>query len=61
VECDLEAHVRVGAEGNIHGLLKPKPLHSKLRSITLVAIEVHAILRSFVVLTRMHDTIIELM
>ena len=32
-------------------------LHSKLYSITPVATKVHVILRSFVVLTRMRDTI----
>ena len=32
-------------------------VHSKLRSITPVAIKVHVILRSFVVLTWVHDTI----
>ena len=32
-------------------------VHSKLRSITLVATKVHMILRSFVVLTLMRDTI----
>ena len=32
-------------------------IHSKLRSITPVATKVHVILRSFVVLTWMHDTI----
>jgi hypothetical protein len=32
-------------------------LHSKLPSITPLATKVHVILRSFVVLTRMHDTI----
>jgi hypothetical protein len=30
-------------------------IHSKLRSITLVATKVHVILRRFVVLTWMHD------
>ena len=33
------------------------PIHSKLRSIAHVATKVHVILRSFVVLTWMHDTI----
>ena len=32
-------------------------IHTKLRSITLVATKVHVILWSFVVLTRMHDII----
>jgi hypothetical protein len=32
-------------------------IHSKLRSITLVATKVHMILRRFVVLTWMRDTI----
>ena len=34
-----------------------KYVHSKLRSITSVATKVHVILRSFVVLTWMSDTI----
>ena len=32
-------------------------VHSKLRSITHLAIKVHVKLRSFIVLTWMHDTI----